>query len=148
MTRGKLTSYLAVLVLFALVAAGCGGRNPTPEPPPPTATTESLPPTAAPEASAPSGDATKGEASYLTACSACHGPTADGVQGLGKSLHATESEFVQNHSDEELVEFIKVGRQPDDPLNTTGVAMPPKGGNPALSDEDLYNIVAWIRTLE
>jgi disulfide bond formation protein DsbB len=67
---------------------------------------------------------------------------------LGKSLHPGDSEFVLSKSDEELVEFIKVGRQPDDPLNTTGIAMPPKGGNPAISDSDLYDIVAWIRTLK
>jgi mono/diheme cytochrome c family protein len=156
--RGKWTSYLAGMVLVALVVAGCGGSsNPTPEPPAPTATP--VPPTASTAATteaaaaespseAPRGDASKGETAFMTACAACHGPTADGVQGLGKSLHASESEFVQTHSDEELVEFIKVGRQPDDPLNTTGIAMPPKGANPALSDDDLYNIVAWIRTLE
>lgn len=154
--RGKWTNYLALMVLVALVVAGCGGSNPTPEPPAPTATAASQPPTAAPTTAAvtenpseaPRGDASKGEAAFMTACAACHGPTADGVQGLGKSLHASESEFVQTHSDDELVEFIKVGRQPDDPLNTTGIAMPPKGANPALSDDDLYNIVAWIRTLE
>jgi disulfide bond formation protein DsbB len=67
---------------------------------------------------------------------------------LGKSLHASESEFVRTQSDDALVEFIKVGRQPDDPANTTGIAMPPKGGNPAITDGDLYNIVAWLRTLE
>ena len=51
-------------------------------------------------------------------------------------------------SDPELIEFIKVGRQPDHPLNTTGVAMPPKGGSPALSDSDIVDIVAYIRTLD
>jgi mono/diheme cytochrome c family protein len=40
-----------------------------------------------------------------------------------------------------------VGRQPTDPLNTTGQLMPAKGGNPALTDEDLYNVVAYIRSL-
>jgi hypothetical protein len=56
--------------------------------------------------------------------------------------------MVRTDTDEELVEFIKLGRQPDHPDNTTGVAMPPKGGNPAISDADLYDIVAWIRTLQ
>jgi mono/diheme cytochrome c family protein len=28
------------------------------------------------------------------------------------------------------------------------VAMPPKGGNPALSEEDLADVVAYLRTLE
>jgi disulfide bond formation protein DsbB len=84
----------------------------------------------------------------MASCIACHGADAKGVQGLGKSLHPSDSEFVSQNSDEELVEFIKVGRQPGEPGNTTGVAMPPKGGNPAISDEDLYDIVAWMRTLD
>lgn len=46
-----------------------------------------------------------------------------------------------------MVAFLKVGRDPSDPLNTTGVAMPPKGGNPALSDQDLLDIVAFVRTI-
>ena len=42
----------------------------------------------------------------------------------------------------------EIDRGPADPLNTTGVGMPSKGGNPALTDEDLYDIVAYIRTLQ
>lgn len=133
----------ALLVIVALVFAGCG-KNEADEPTPAAPTSQ--PATAAP--SAPQGDASKGEQVFQTACAACHGPEAMGIQGLGKSLHPTDSEFVDDHSDDELVEFIKVGRQPDDPLNTTGIAMPPKGGNPAISDDDMYNIVAWLRTLE
>jgi hypothetical protein len=37
---------------------------------------------------------------------------------------------------------------PFDPLNTTGIQMPPKGGNPLLEDQDLRDIVALIRTFE
>jgi disulfide bond formation protein DsbB len=65
---------------------------------------------------------------------------------LGKNL--VTSQFVVGQSDHDLVEFIKTGRGPDDPLNTTGVTMPPKGNNPTLSDEDLYHIVAYLRTIQ
>jgi disulfide bond formation protein DsbB len=58
------------------------------------------------------------------------------------------SDFVATRTDAELVAFIKSGRSVDDPLNTTGVAMPPKGGNPALTDADLADIVAYIRSLQ
>jgi disulfide bond formation protein DsbB len=64
---------------------------------------------------------------------------------LGKDL--TTSQFVKDKSDAELVAFVKQGRPASDPANTTGVDMPPRGGNPALSDTDLANIVAFIRTL-
>src|SRR5262249_36334982 len=44
--------------------------------------------------------------------------------------------------------FIKVGRMPFDALNTTGIQMPPKGGNPLFKDEDLFNIVSYVRTFK
>jgi hypothetical protein len=50
--------------------------------------------------------------------------------------------------DAELLEFVKTGRPVGDPLNTTGVDMPPKGGNPALSDVQILDIIAHIRTLQ
>lgn len=91
------------------------------------------------------GDPEAGQEKFVATCSACHGPEGKGIQGLGKDM--TASEFIGSKSDQELVEFIKQGRDPSDPLNSTGVAMPPKGGNPALTDEDLYDIVSYIRTL-
>jgi mono/diheme cytochrome c family protein len=118
----------ALLLVLALAISACGGAPAEPPPPP-----------------APVGDPVKGEELFVT-CAACHGPKGEGVAGLGKDM--TTSEFIAGKSDDELVEFIKVGRAPDDPLNTTGVAMLPKGGNPSLSDEDLYDLVAYIRTLK
>lgn len=92
-----------------------------------------------------SGDPAAGQDLFTATCAACHGPTGEGIQGLGKPL--TTSEFTTGQSDDQLVDFIKAGRDPSDPLNTTGIGMPPKGGNPALSDEDLYDIVAFIRSI-
>ena len=96
-------------------------------------------------AQAASGNSVAGQELFIGTCSACHGPEGKGVQGLGKDM--TTSEFIAGKSDAELVEFIKIGRDPSDPLNTTGVAMPPKGGNPTLAEEDLFDIVAYIRTI-
>ncbi|MCB0074956.1 MAG: cytochrome c, partial [Caldilineaceae bacterium] len=78
-------------------------------------------------------------------CSACHGADAKGVPNLGKDL--VDSEFVAKMSDDELVAFVKQGRSTDDPANTTGVAMPPKGGNPALQEAQIRGIVAYLRSL-
>lgn len=91
------------------------------------------------------GDPEAGEAKYEQVCITCHGPGGEGVQGLGKPF--TTSEFVTSTDDEALLAFVKIGRPISDPANTTGVDMPPKGGNPALSDEDVLNIIAYIRTL-
>ena len=81
---------------------------------------------------------------YLV-CSACHGADARGLPNLGKDL--VESEFVHSLNDEELLAFVKTGRPLWDVLNTTGIDMPPKGGNPAFTDEDILAIIAYIRSL-
>ena len=87
-----------------------------------------------------------GKALFASSCSSCHGPEGKGLPKLGKDL--TSSEFSKGLSDDELVAFLVAGRSTDDPANTTGVAMPPKGGNPALSEDDLASIVAHLRTIE
>lgn len=141
----NLISLIAVVLLisiFSLSACGGGGAQRLPQD---EKKAEVAQPTAAPVAAPPKGDAAAGEKAFAGTCSACHGPKGEGIQGLGKDM--TASEFIAGKSDDELVAFIKVGRDPSDPLNTTGVAMPPKGGNPALGDNDLYNIIAFIRTI-
>ncbi len=115
--------------LFAFILAACGGGAEAGKQPAPSR-----------------GDPKKGAELFTVTCAACHGPKGEGVQGLGKNL--TTSTFVASQNDEQLLEFIKKGRDVNDPANTTGVAMPPKGGNPALTDEDLYDIIAYIRTLQ
>lgn len=92
------------------------------------------------------GDPEAGEQHFGEVCAACHGPGGEGIEGLGKDL--TTSEFVAGLSDEELLAFIQEGRPVDHPDNTTGVAMPPRGGNPDFSDEQLLDIIAHIRTLQ
>lgn len=101
---------------------------------------------AGPTSARAAGDAAKGEKSYTASCFACHGLGAKGMPGLGKDL--TISEFVKNKSDAELLTFIKTGRPSWDPLNTTKIDMPPKGGNPALQDAQILDIIAYIRSLQ
>lgn len=90
-------------------------------------------------------NAENGQAKFSTTCTACHGPTGEGVTGLGKSL--ITSEWTVTISDAELALFLSKGRPTNDPLNTTGIDMPPKGGNPALNDQDLVDIVAYLRSI-
>lgn len=107
-----------------------------------TAAVEPLAPTVAPIEPVTAPD---GKALFGVTCTACHGPDAKGVPGLGKNM--TTSAFIGSKSDAELAEFIKQGRSIDDPLNTTGVPMPPMGANPALTDGELMAIVQFIRSL-
>lgn len=131
-----------LLVALALVLGGCGGKDKKEEPAPAAAQQEEAP-AAAEEVAA--GDPVKGKEMFATTCAACHGPEGKGVQGLGKDM--TSSTFISERTDAELLEFILQGRAPTDPLNTTGVLMPPKGGNPALTDAQLMDIIAFIREI-
>ncbi len=148
----RLLVLIAVLMLAVLVLAACGGGGGEASQPSEQAPAATQPPAQAEEdregeeAQAAAGDPAVGEQLYQASCAACHGMDARGIPGLGKDLRA--SEFVKGLSDQELLDFIKKGRDASDPANTTGVAMPPKGGNPALTDEDIMNIIAYIRSIE
>lgn len=78
---------------------------------------------------------------FASACTACHGLKGEGLQGLSKDM--TQSEFIASKTDRELVEFIKIGGAPDEPL-----VMLPKAGSPSLTDENLYDIVVYMRSLQ
>lgn len=125
MSRRRSFAWIAGVAL-ALLLAACGG---TP-----------AEPTYAPETVA------QGEQEYLKTCSACHGQDARGIENLGRTLIG--SEFVLEQTDAELLQYVKEGRAVDDPLNTTGIAMPPKGGNPALTDDQISAIIAYIRSIQ
>jgi disulfide bond formation protein DsbB len=83
---------------------------------------------------------------YASTCITCHGPGAKGMKGLGKDL--TTSEYVSTSDDDTLLAFVKRGRGPSEPGNSTGIAMPPKGGNPALSDDNILDVIAYMRSLQ
>lgn len=136
MKRNYLILAVMALLMMSLALAACGGGGSAPAAP-------SQP--AAPTVEVHTGDVAKGKTLFDSVCIACHGPGGEGITGLGKPF--TTSEFLLTVSDQELLDFIKVGRPSTDPANTTGVDMPPKGGNPALTDEQLMDIIAYVRTL-
>ena len=127
-----------VVLLFALmlVIAACGGGGGDGD----------GGDAAAPANAGQGGDAANGETVYLNTCASCHGADALGVQGLGKQL--ADSFFVENNSEEDLYTLIVNGRASDHPDNDTGVAMPPKGGNPSLSDESIADVIAYLKSLQ
>jgi disulfide bond formation protein DsbB len=87
----------------------------------------------------------QGKTVFSSICFACHGQDARGIPGLGKDL--VDSTFIHGLTDDELLAFLQKGRTVFDPLNTTGVEMPPRGGNPSLTDSDLLNVIAYLRSL-
>jgi cytochrome c oxidase subunit 3 len=92
------------------------------------------------------GDVEKGKKIAVETCASCHG--AD-LRGLPKNgLDLVTSSFVASLDDQKLLDFMKGGRQPFEPTNTTGVAMPPRGGNPLLNDERLKDVIAYLRLVQ
>jgi len=86
----------------------------------------------------------RGKTLFTQTCSICHGPDGKGVPNLGKDL--VNSKFVGEQTDDQLLEYVQKGRAANDPLNTTGIAMPPRAGNPSLTDDQIRDIIAYIRT--
>ncbi len=87
-----------------------------------------------------------GKTLYTANCSSCHGPNAEGLEGKGKDL--TNNQYIQDRSDDELLAYVLAGRAINDPLNTTGIEMPAKGGNPTLTTDQIRDIIAFLRTLQ
>jgi mono/diheme cytochrome c family protein len=123
---------LKLLIVLALVATACGGSD-----------TAATPSTATPSTS--SGSVAAGIEFYAGTCIACHGPNGEGIEGLGKPW--VGSDFINSRTDAEMLAFLIEGRASDHPENTTGIAMMPRGGNPSLTDDDLLDLIAYMRTL-
>lgn len=95
---------------------------------------------------AKSGDKAKlavGKKVFREICTECHGLMGQGVEGKGITLKA--SKFVKERTDDELLAYVKKGRTKDDPLNTSGLEMPPKAGHDELTDDQILGAVAYIR---
>jgi len=121
------TTHFVIVSLFLILAinlAACGGGTSS----------------AAAPSTAPAGDPAAGEKVFASGCAACHGMKGQGVAGLSQDM--TQSQLIASATDQELVEFIKAGGAPGE----TSVMLP-KGGLPTLTDQNLVNIVAYIRTL-
>jgi mono/diheme cytochrome c family protein len=89
------------------------------------------------------GDPTKGAALYGANCASCHGASLTG--GIGPALNPIEKlPNVANPLDATfLIGIITNGRihQPGDPRQTD---MPAKGGNSALTEQDVKDLASYI----
>ena len=89
------------------------------------------------------GDPVRGAALYATNCQTCHGASLEG--GIGAKLSPIDKlSGVANPLDPAfLISIITNGRtpQPSDPRQT---AMPAKGGNATLTDQDIKDLAAYI----
>jgi mono/diheme cytochrome c family protein len=138
------------VLLLIVLAGNASTRLPVTPTPAPTQVAElptaTLPPPITGGAAGPDpAMVAAGKTIFSSICFACHGQDAHGIPGLGKDL--VTSTFVHSQTDDELLAFLQKGRPVFDPLNTTGVEMPPRGGNPSLTDSDLLTVIAYLRTL-
>lgn len=149
---------LAVLLTSLALAAGCrdSGEAPTttPQKPRPTARpaeSKTPPPdvegspATAPTAASP-GDPEIGKVDYQTLCSSCHGPTGDGDGPVAATLDPrparhSDGNYMNALTDDHLFQVIKFGG----PSVNKSPMMAPFGGS--LSDQQIRNIIAFIRTL-
>jgi mono/diheme cytochrome c family protein len=87
----------------------------------------------------------EGQVLFNISCAGCHGLQGEGIEGIAVTL--AESEFVDTHTDFELLEFVREGRPATHPDSLIGRPMPPSGGNPTLTDSQILAIIQYVRTL-
>ena len=130
-TQFKLAALLSIAVpgLLALTAI--------------TTFADSSPSTSASASPALPGDPVAGAAVYTANCTSCHGVSLEG--GIGPTLNPIDTTINGKNSLDPtfLINIITNGRQPQagDPKS---VAMPVKGGNPALTDQNIKDVAAYI----
>lgn len=82
---------------------------------------------------------TSGEQVYIQNCMVCHGDDGSGAMPGVPDLRANRSWMAVPA--QQLIKHIKQGIQSPG----AAVTMPPKGGNPALSDEELSAVIDYMR---
>jgi len=77
---------------------------------------------------------------YQQSCLVCHGD--DGSGNMPGVPDLADSKTLSENDDAFLLGRIKAG------IQTPGnIVMPPKGGNPALTDEQLLSVLRYVRQL-
>ena len=85
-------------------------------------------------------DTAAGKAVYSQTCIACHGANGKGAIPGIQDLTAANGPL--SKSDEELLASIAEGFQ----SAGSPMAMPPKGGNPSLTIDDIRAVISYLRT--
>ena len=83
---------------------------------------------------------TAGQVIYSQTCIACHG--ADGKGAIPGVADLTDGRGALSKPDEELLKSINEGFQSPGSV----LAMPPRGGNPTLTEEGEKAVLAYLRT--
>jgi len=99
-----------------------------------------------PKALAEEGNPQAGKAKYVQLCASCHGVTGKGDGPASESLNPkphdwTDKQHVKSHTNKYFFQMIKAGGA------ALGMSplMPPWGN--VMSDQEIQNVIAYIRTL-
>ncbi|HBK92306.1 MAG TPA: cytochrome c, class I [Parvularcula sp.] len=86
------------------------------------------------------GDAERGRELYSQTCVACHGANGEGAfEGVPNLMIV--SGLLSKPDEILLANMINGFQSAGSPM-----AMPPRGGNPDLTDQDLAHVLAFLRT--
>jgi len=145
--------FTAVGTALTLFAFGCSEQSDAPAPPKPAERAPAPPPEEAP-AKAPDtvpaedamaeADVATGKADYELYCASCHGKTGAGDGPLGQVLnpkpaHHNDGAYMNPLTYEHLFKVIKFGG--------ASVGKSPTMAPLGLSDQQIHNVIAFIRTL-
>jgi len=154
--------FAAVGTALALFAFGCSEQSDAPTPPKPAERAPAPPPDEAPapppappapakapdtpptESAAIEPDAEAGKADYELYCASCHGKTGAGDGPLGQVLNPkparhNDGAYMNPLTDDHLFKVIKFGG--------ASVGKSPTMAPLGLSDQQIHNVIAFIRTL-
>lgn len=84
---------------------------------------------------------TVGKSLYENNCAICHGHDGEGAMPGVRSM--ISNSLWTKKSDQELVMMIINGIESTD----SPISMPPKGGNPSLTEEQIHSMVNYLRSL-
>lgn len=85
----------------------------------------------------------QGAAVYKEACAACHGVTGRGVVGVGNDL--VHSELVLQETGDAFLKYVRTLEHEEEEKQSSPKAMPPSGGRPDLSDEQILAIFQFLK---
>jgi mono/diheme cytochrome c family protein len=154
--------FTAVGTALALLAFGCGEQSDAPTPPKPAERAPAPPPAKPPapppappaaaktpdtpsgESAAVKADAKAGKADYQIYCASCHGETGGGDGPVAQALNPkparhTDGSYMNPLTDDYLFKVIKFGG--------ASVGKSPMMAPLGLSDQQVHNVIAFIRTL-
>lgn len=84
-------------------------------------------------------DPGRAEMIYMSSCIACHGSDGSGVMPGVRDLSDPNGALMKE--DKELFKAIRDGVRAAD----GGIAMPPNGGNPNLTEADIRSLISYLR---